>query len=84
MANVVLAEAWSKKAQVPAQIVARFKGVVGVVDTVNALVAALGSALTAVTVVLAANTPVTAPDATAIMVCGVVTVGMLGAGLEGR
>ena len=76
MENVVVAETWSKKAQVPAQRVARFKAVVGATDTVNELVAALGAGdVTAVTVVFAANTPV--PETIAIRVLGVVTVGIL-------
>ena len=67
---------WSKKAQVPPQIVATSNDVEGAVDTVNELVAALGAGeVTAVTVVFAENTPV--PERIAILVCGFVTAGIL-------
>lgn len=79
MVKVVLAAVWSKKAQVPPQMVATSKAVVGAVDTVNELVKALGAPVAgtcvAVTVVFAANTPV--PEKIAILVFGVVTAGVL-------
>lgn len=79
----VVKEGPSKKAQVPPQRVAISKGVVGAVATVNCLVTALASERDEeLTVVFAASTP--APEYTVILVGGVATVGMLGAGLEGR
>lgn len=81
MVNVVVAAAWSKKAQVPPQTVAPLKGVVGAGDTVNELVKALGAPVAgtcvAVTVVFAANSPVPEEGKIAILVAGVVTAGVL-------
>lgn len=75
--NCVVDELQSKKAQVPPQIVASSKTVVGTLDIWNELVwYALATAVVAlVTVVFAANAPVDEAVVMAIRVLGVVNAG---------